>query len=148
MSFSFSSRNLHNAFVPGQLVQRCIIHSWFDGSHTTSLTRFLYVASKSRASTNKMVFWWVVQTHTECASDEPAMTHHLGQTVQNLEKPIFTSGFLSLNATNNYGDCTELTAFVFEHLSVCLHNPFSWEAVSSIHHPHRKHEQDQVFLRS
>ena len=35
---------------------------------------------------------------------------------------------------------------VCEHLSVCLHNPFSWEAVCCIHHPHRKHEQDQLFF--
>ena len=34
-----------------------------------------------------------------------------------------------------HGDCTELTAFVCEHLSVCLHNPFSQEAVCCIHHP-------------
>ena len=45
-----------------------------------------------------------------------------------------------------HGDCTELTAFVCEHLSVCLHNPFSQEAVCCIHHPQRKHEQDQLFL--
>ena len=45
-----------------------------------------------------------------------------------------------------HGDCTDLTAFICEHLSVCLHNPFSWEAVCCIHHPHRKHEQDQLFL--
>ena len=45
-----------------------------------------------------------------------------------------------------HGDCTELTAFVCEHLFVCLHNPFSWEFVCCIHHPHRKHEQDQLFL--
>ena len=44
-----------------------------------------------------------------------------------------------------HGDCTELTAFVCEHLEACLH-PFSWEAVSCIHHPHRKHEQDELFL--
>ena len=29
------------------------------------------------------------------------MTNHLGWRVQNLEDPIFTSGFLFLNATNN-----------------------------------------------
>ena len=40
-----------------------------------------------------------------------------------------------------HGDCTELTAFVCEYLSVWLHNPFSWGAVCCIHHP-RKHEQD------
>ena len=45
-----------------------------------------------------------------------------------------------------YGDFTELTAFVCEQLSVCLHNPFSQEAVCCIHHLHRKHEQDQFFL--
>ena len=44
-------------------------------------------------------------------------------------------------------DCTELTTFVCEHLSVCLHNPFSWDAVCSIH-PFRKHEKDQLFLGS
>ena len=48
-----------------------------------------------------MVFLWVVQTHTECVPDEPAMAHHLGQRVQNLENPIFTSVFFSLNATTN-----------------------------------------------
>ena len=74
-----------------------------------------------------------MQTHAECIPDEPAMTHHLGQRVQNLENPIFTSGlitilklrlrsiskritagFLSLNATELFihGDCTELTTFV------------------------------------
>ena len=31
---------------------------------------------------------------------------------------------------------------------LCLHNPFSQEAVSCIHHPHRKHEQDQLFIGS
>ena len=31
------------------------------------------------------------------------------------------------------GDCTKLAAFVCEHLFVCLHNPFSWEAVCCIH---------------
>ena len=45
-----------------------------------------------------------------------------------------------------HGDCVELTAFVCEHLSVCLHNPFSWEAVCCIDQPHRKHEQDRLFL--
>ena len=40
-----------------------------------------------------------------------------------------------------HDDCTELTAFVCEYLSVWLHNPFSWGAVYCIHHP-RKHEQD------
>ena len=45
-----------------------------------------------------------------------------------------------------HGDCTELTAFVCEHLSVCLRNPFPQEAVCCIHHPQRKHEQDQLFL--
>ena len=44
------------------------------------------------------------------------------------------------------GDCTELTAFVCEHLSVCSHKPFFWKAACCIHHPHRKHEQDQLFL--
>ena len=73
------------------------------------------------------------------------MTHHLGRRVQNLENSIFTSGFLSLNAAIQ-GDYTELNTFVCNHLSVCLHNPFSWEAVYRIHHPHRKHEQDQLFL--
>ena len=43
-------------------------------------------------------------------------------------------------------DCTELTASVCEHLSVCLTNPFSREIFCCIHHPHRKHEQDQLFL--
>ena len=42
-----------------------------------------------------------MQTHTECVPDEPAMTHDLGQRVQNLENPILTAGFLFLNATNN-----------------------------------------------
>ena len=90
MSLSSSSRNLHNMLVPGQFVQWCIIHSQFDGSHTTALTGSLYVASQFRASTNKIVFWWVVQTHTKCVPDEPAMTHHLQWTVQNLENQIFT----------------------------------------------------------
>ena len=44
------------------------------------------------------------------------------------------------------GDCTELTAFVCEHLSVCSHKPFFWKAACCIHHPHRKHEQGQLFL--
>ena len=44
-----------------------------------------------------------------------------------------------------HGDCTELTTFVCEHLSVCLHNTFSQEDVWCIHHPHWKHEQDQLF---
>ena len=61
-----------------------------------------------------MMFWWVVQTHTEFVPDEPAMIHHLMRKVQNLENPIFTSGF-----QKNHGDCTELTAFVCEHLYVC-----------------------------
>ena len=43
-----------------------------------------------------------------------------------------------------HGDCTELTAFICEHLSVCLHNPFSREAVCCIHR--HKHEQDQLFF--
>ena len=63
------------------------------------------------------------------------MTHHLGWRVQNLENPIFTSGFLSLNATKIHGDCTELTVIVCEHLPVCLHNSFSQEAVCCIRHP-------------
>ena len=46
-----------------------------------------------------------------------------------------------------HGNCTELTAFVCEHLSVCLHNPFSQEAACCIHHHHRKHTQDQLFLQ-
>ena len=86
---------------PGQVVQQCIIHSQSDGSHTTLLTRSLYVTSQFRASTNKMMFWWVVKTHTEFVPDESTMTHHLRRRVQNLENPTFTSGFLSLNATNN-----------------------------------------------
>ena len=45
-----------------------------------------------------------------------------------------------------HGDCAELAAFICEHLSVCLHHPFSWEAVCCIHHPDRKHEQDHLFL--
>ena len=45
-----------------------------------------------------------------------------------------------------HGDCAELTAFVCEHLSICLHNLFCQEAVYCIHHPLRKHEQDQLFL--
>ena len=45
-----------------------------------------------------------------------------------------------------HGGCTELTVFVCEYLSVCLSNPFSREAFYCIHHPHRKHEQDQLFL--
>ena len=61
------------------------------------------------------------------------MAHHLGWRVQNLENPIFTSGFLS--ATKIHGDCTELTAIVCEHLPVCLQNPFSQEAVCCIRHP-------------
>ena len=44
-----------------------------------------------------------------------------------------------------HGDCTELTPFVCEHFSVCLHDSFSQEALCCIHHPHRKH--DQLFLR-
>ena len=43
-------------------------------------------------------------------------------------------------------DCTKLTAFVCEHFSVCLHNPFPKETVCCIHHPHKKHEQNQLFL--
>ena len=136
VSLSCSSRNLLNAFVPGQLVQWCIIHSRFDGSHNTLLTRPLYVTSQFKASTYKMVFWWVVQTHAECIPDEPAMTHHLGQRVQNLENPIFTSGlitilklrlrsiskritagFLSLNATNNSWRLHRTNCF-------CLWTPF------------------------
>ena len=46
----------------------------------------------------------------------------------------------------SHGDFTELTVFVCEQLSVCLHNPFSRESVCFIHHPHRKNEQDQLFL--
>ena len=46
-----------------------------------------------------------------------------------------------------HGDCTELTAFVCEQLSVNLHMfTFSREAVCCIHHPHRKHEQDTFYL--
>ena len=41
---------------------------------------------------------------------------------------------------------TEVTAFVCGRLFVCLHNPFSQEALCCIHSPHRKHEQDQLFL--
>ena len=36
-----------------------------------------------------------------------------------------------------HGDCTELTAFVCEHLSVCLYNPFSRQAVCCIYHCRR-----------
>ena len=43
-------------------------------------------------------------------------------------------------------DCTEPTAFVCEHFSVCLHNPFPQEAVCCIHHPHKKYVQNQLFL--
>ena len=65
-----------------------------------------------------------------------------------MENPIFTSGFLSSNATKKiHGDCTELTELC-KHFSVFLHNSFSWEAVCCIHHPHRKHEQGQLFLGS
>ena len=45
-----------------------------------------------------------------------------------------------------HGDCTELTAFVCEHLSSCLRNPFSREAVCYIHHLYRTHEQGHFFL--
>ena len=45
-----------------------------------------------------------------------------------------------------HGDCTELTAFVCEHLSVCLHNPFSHEAFCSIHHPQRSMHKISCFL--
>ena len=45
-----------------------------------------------------------------------------------------------------HGDCTELTAFVCEHLSSCLRNPFSREVVCCIHHLYRTHEQDHFFL--
>ena len=44
-------------------------------------------------------------------------------------------------------DYTELTGFVCDHLFVCLHSPFSWEAVCCIYHPRRNHEEDQLFLR-
>ena len=101
MPLSSSSRNLHNVFVPGQLLHWCIIYLWFDGSHTTLLTRSFYVTSQFRASTHKVVFSWVAQIHIKCVPDEPALTHYLGWRVQNLENPIFTCGFLSLNATNN-----------------------------------------------
>ena len=146
MSLSSSSRNLCNVFVPEQLVQWCIIHSWFDESQTTLLTRSLYETSQFRASTNKMVFWWIEQTHTKFVPDEPVIKHHLWWRVQNLGNPISTSGFLSWNATKNSWRLHRLTGFVCEHLSVCLHNPFSCEAVYCIHHPHRKHKQDQWFL--
>ena len=43
-------------------------------------------------------------------------------------------------------DCTELIAFVYEYLTLCLHNPLSQETVCCIHHSHRKHEQDQLLL--
>ena len=101
MSLSSSSRNLRNAFVPRQLVQRCI-SSPFDALHTTLLTISLYETSQFRVSTNKMLFWWVVQKHTKCVPDEPAMTHHLGQRVQNLENPIFTSGFLFFKCNKQF----------------------------------------------
>ena len=132
MPLSPSFRNLRNTFVPGQLVQRFIIDSQFDGSDTAFLKRSLFATSHFWASNNKMVFWWVVQTHTKYVPDEPAMTHHLGRRVQNLENSIFTSGFLSLNAAIQ-GDYTELNTFVCNHLSICSHNPFSWEAVYCIH---------------
>ena len=117
MSLSSPSRNLCNVFVPGQLVKRCIIHSPFGGSRTTLLARSLYITSQFKASANKIVFHWVVQTHIECASDEPAMTHHLEQRIQNLENPIFTSGFLSLNATNSSWRLHRINCF-------CLWTPF------------------------
>ena len=55
--------------------------------------------------------------------------------------------WVSLNATRNSWRLHRTNqSFVCEHLSVCLHNPFSWKAVCCIHHPHRKHEQDQWLL--
>ena len=55
-SLSSSSRNLRIAFTHGQLVQWCIKHSRFDGSHTTLLIRSLYVTSQFRASIKQIVF--------------------------------------------------------------------------------------------
>ena len=129
MSLTSSSRNLLNAFVSGKLVQRCIIHSRFDGPHTTLLTRSLYVTSQVRASTNKMVFWWVVQKHTDCVP--AAMAHYLGRRVQNLGNPIFTTGFLSLNATNNSWRLHRTNGFCFWS-PFCIALPFFWEVCANI----------------
>ena len=146
MSLSSSSRNLRTAFVPGLLVQRCITQLQFDASHTPLLTRSLNVTSQFRASINKMMFWWVIQIHTECGPDEPDMTHYLGWRVQNLENLNFPSGLLSLNVTNNSWRLHRTNGFCLWTPSVWLHNPFSSEAVCCINHPQRKHEQDQLSL--
>ena len=85
---------------------------------------------------------------SKCVPDEPAVTHHLGQRVQNLKNPIFTFGILSLNATNNSCRLHKTNcfcAFVCEHLSACLHNLFLWEVICCNHH-HIKHEHDQLYL--
>ena len=146
MLLSSSSRNLCNVFVPGQLVQRCIIHWWFDGSHTTLLTRFLYVTSQfrvlwlrngflmSRTDTYRVCSWWTCN----------------GTSIRAESTKYGESNFciwISQNATKIHGDCAELTTFVCEHLSACFHNPFFREAVCCIHH-HRRHERDQLFLWS
>ena len=43
-----------------------------------------------------------------------------------------------------HGDYIELTAFVFEHLCVCLHNPFTREAICCIHQPQKARTRSTV----
>jgi len=35
----------------------------------------------------------MAHTHTACVPDDPALTHHFGLKVQNLENPSFVVGF-------------------------------------------------------
>ena len=61
-------------------------HLQLDGLHTTLLTRFLCVTSNLEHLLTKWCF-------DECIPDEPAMTHHLGRRLQNLEIQFSHLGF-------------------------------------------------------
>ena len=51
------------------------------------------------ALTKSLAFWWIVYTQTDCVWVEPTITHHFRRSEQNLDKPIYNTGFCSLNST-------------------------------------------------
>ena len=114
--------NFSRTGYPGQFLQRCTMHSRFVVLYTTIAIKSLYVMSNFRTSrllssdssafhfnwvftaeqkqsTSTLVFWWRVQTRTESVPDNYTVMHHLGQSLQNFERPILWSGHLSLYTT-------------------------------------------------
>ena len=110
--------NFSRAGYPGQFLQRCNMHSRLVVSHITIPIKSLYLMSnfgtstllfsdssaflfnwvftvEQKQSTINLMFWWWVQTHTECVPDDDTVTRHLGRSSHNFEKPILQSGIFT-----------------------------------------------------